>query len=140
MIRLSTPPRRRCKRAFLVVRPVGMAWCNIFQLAPLVDWLDNMGAGQKLAAELFKATNVPALYIGYSDTSDAAMTVRYEPGAKPKKKSGRESDNDWLVNLAKKERFMAAAFRPELHAGKPVDITFTGFSADDFDGVACVIT
>jgi hypothetical protein len=46
-----------------------------------------MGAGQKLAAELFKATNVPALYIGYSDTSDAAMTVRYEPGPNPKRKA-----------------------------------------------------
>lgn len=125
-------------RAYLVVRPVGMAWCNIFRLAPLVDWLDDMNAGQELAAELSKTSQAPVLYIAYSDTSDAAMSVRYEPGAKPKKKNGKESDNDWLVNLAKKERFMAAAFRPEVHAGKPVDIMFSGFTADAFDGITCV--
>ena len=95
-----------------------------------------MNADQKFAAELSQAAEASVLYIGYSDTSDAAMTSRYEPGAKPKKKNGKESDSEWLVKLAKKERFMAAAFRPELHAGKPVDITFSGFPADAFDGVA----
>ncbi len=125
-------------RAYLIVRPVGMAWCNIFQLAPLVDWLDEMNAQQKFAIELSKTSQVPVLYIAYSDTSDAAMSVRYEPGAKPKKKNGKESDNDWLVNLAKTEQFMAAAFRPELHAGKHVEIMFSGFSTDAFDGIAYV--
>src|SRR5262245_14007497 len=79
-----------------------MAWCNIFQIAPLVDWLYDTGAGQKFAADLSAAAGAPAIYIGYSDTSDAAMSVRYEPGKKPKKTGGKESDNDWLVDLAKK--------------------------------------
>ena len=128
------------QHAFLIVRPVGMAWCNIFQLAPLADWLDNMGPGQKFAVELYKAAQVPVLSIGYSDTSDSAILVRYEPCAKPKKKNGKESENDWLVTLAKKEQFMAAAFRPEIHADKPVDVMFSGFSADAFDGIAYVTT
>ena len=117
-----------------------MAWCNIFQIAPLVDWLYDIGAGQKFAAELSAAAQTPAIYIGYSDTSDAALSVRYEPGKKPKKKNGKESDNDWLVDLAKKEQFMAAAFRPQVEGGKPIDIAFSSFSADDFDGIAFITT
>jgi ankyrin repeat protein len=122
------------KRALLIVRPLGMSWCNVFQLAPAED----MAAGQQLASDLCAAAEVPALFIAYSDTSDAAMSVRYDPGKKPKKKNGKESDNDWLVDLAKKEHFMIAAFGPEVHAGEPVEIIFSGFSADAFDGIACV--
>jgi ankyrin repeat protein len=125
------------QHAYLVGRPIGMVWCNIFQLAPLVDWLDDR-TGQKFAAALSENCRAPVLYIGYTDTSDAAISVRYEPGAKPKKKNGKESENDWLVDLAKKERFVVAAFRPVVHAGKPVDIMFSGFSADAFDEIAYI--
>jgi ankyrin repeat protein len=125
------------KRAYLVVRPKGMSWCNVFQLAPMVDWLAE-AADEGFAAELCKAAGAPTLFIAYSDTSDAATSVRYEPGAKPKKKNGKESDNDWLVKLAEKEQFIAGAFRPGLHAGKAVEILFSGFSTESFDGVAYV--
>src|SRR5579859_6681261 len=81
------------KQAFLVVRAVGMEWCNVFQLAPLLDWLSDMSPGQKFASEISTAAGAPARYIGYSDTSDTAMTIRYEPGAKPKRKNGKESGN-----------------------------------------------
>jgi hypothetical protein len=127
------------KQTFLVVRAVGMEWCNVFQLAPLVDWLYEAKAGQKFAADLSNAAEAPARYIGCTDTSDAAMTVRYEPGAKPKRKNGRESENDWLIELARKEKFMAAAFSPEIHAGQPIDILFSGYTAEAFDGTAIVI-
>ena len=128
------------KQTFLVVRAVGMAWCNVFQLAPLVYWLTDMKSGQKFASEISSVAEAPARYIGYSDTSDAAMTVRYEPGAKPKRKNGKESDNDWLVELAQKEKFIAAAFRPEIHDGKPIDILFSSYGAEAFDATAIVTT
>jgi hypothetical protein len=100
-----------------------------------------MEGGSEIEAASFG--RVIFLFIAYSDTSDAAISVRYEPGVKPKKKNGKESENDWLVNLAKKERFMAAAFRPTLTprpSPLPLDILFSGFSADAFDGVAYIST
>jgi hypothetical protein len=128
------------KQAFLVVRAVGMEWCNVFQLAPPLNWLSDMSPGQKFAAEISSAAEAPARYIGYSDTSDAAMTIRYEPGAKPKRKNGKESDNDWLIELARKEKFMAAAFYPEIHEGQPIDILFSGYPAEAFEGATMVST
>jgi ankyrin repeat protein len=126
------------KQAFLVVRAVGMDWCNVFQLAPRVDWLNDTKAGQKFASEISNAAVAPARYIGYTDTSDAAMTIRYEPGTKPKRKNGKESDNDWLTDLAREEKFMAAAFGPEIHDGQPIDILFSDYPAEAFDGTMII--
>jgi len=35
---------------------------------------------------------------------------------------------------------MAATFRPQVKGGQSVDIAFSGFSADAFDGIAFITT
>ena len=81
-------------RAYLVAKARKSNWCNVFQLAPPTNWLSDPKTAAKFAAELATASSAPTRYIGYSDTSDAAMSIRFEPDGSAKRKSGRESEND----------------------------------------------
>ena len=64
------------KRAFVVVRPKGMAWCNVFQVAPPPERFPDSKKTEVFVTELAKACGAAALIIEYSDTSNAASLVR----------------------------------------------------------------
>ncbi|HWQ91746.1 MAG TPA: ankyrin repeat domain-containing protein, partial [Clostridia bacterium] len=66
------------KRAFVVARPKGMDWCNVFQIAPSRNRFEDPKVTETFAAELARAAAAPVLSIEYSDTSDAASILRIE--------------------------------------------------------------
>jgi hypothetical protein len=70
------------KNAFVVVRAKGMAWCNIFQVAPANQWLNDSDNMEPFATKLAKASGTFVLAIQYSDTSDAASIFRAGPDGK----------------------------------------------------------
>ena len=67
------------KLAYVVVRPKGMDWCNVFQVMPPPDRFRDMKETEVFAAALAQAAGAPVLSIEYSDTSDAASILRVEP-------------------------------------------------------------
>ena len=123
-------------RAYILAKARKSSWCNVFQLAPPVNWLSDSKAAGRFAAEYATAAAAPTRYIGYSDTSDAAMSIRFEPDGTSKRKIGRESDNDWLVALAKKEKFIAGAYAPLHLEQNGGELALSGHAAEAFDGVA----
>jgi hypothetical protein len=64
--------------AFVVVRPKGMNWSNVFRVAP-PRRRDDVDALAPFYAQLATAAGASVLRVGYSDTSDAAATHRFEP-------------------------------------------------------------
>ncbi len=80
------------KRAYVVVRPKGMAWCNAFQIAPPRPWPPDEEKIESFATSLAKECKASVLSIEYSDTSDAASTLRIEPDGKTTKDAGWDRD------------------------------------------------
>ncbi len=76
------------KNAYVVVRPKGMDWCNIFQVAPPRLRFEDGKKIEKFAVELAKTTGASVLSIKYSDTSDAASILRVEPDGKKSQDQG----------------------------------------------------
>lgn len=157
------------KRAYVVVRPKGMSWCNVFQIAPPVLRYEDAQKAEAFARELAKKSGAPVLSIEYSDTSDAAAVFRAEPDGKSSRDDGWDRDTleemveamgdkapEWarkqlaktdedepssterLEMLAEREKFVVAAFGLDCEPGHEVDVDFTGYGADVFDGVAFV--
>ncbi len=157
------------KQAYVVVRPKGMDWCNVLQIAPPPLRFEDAKKTEIAASALAKACGASVLVIEYSDTSDAASIVRIEPTGKTTKDKGwdRESlqeiveamgeeapawakkqlaktsddeppSTERLVMLAEQEKFVVAAFGLNVEVGRKVDVEFTGFGEDAFDGVAFV--
>jgi ankyrin repeat protein len=80
------------KQAFVVVRPNGMDWCNVFQIAPQRDRFEDSKKTEIFAREFAKVSGVPVLSIEYSDTSDAAGVFRAEPDGKSTRDDGWDRD------------------------------------------------
>ncbi len=66
-------------KAYVVLRPRGMNWCNVFQVAPPPLRFEDEKKTGTLARELAKTTGGSVLQIEYSDTADAASVRRFEP-------------------------------------------------------------
>jgi ankyrin repeat protein len=156
------------KKSFVVVRPKGMEWSNVFQITPPLKRFEEKQI-EHLARELAKASSRPVLSVMYSDTSDAVSTFGVEPNGKvsrdagwdhdtlnefteamgdeapswAKKKLAKTSEDDpssteRLVSMAEKEKFVVAAFGPDFEAGRKLEIEFPNFGPESFDGVAFV--
>jgi ankyrin repeat protein len=80
------------KNAYAVVRPTGMEWCNVFQVAPPRLRFEDAKKAEKFAVELAKKCGAPVLSIEYSDTSDAASILRIEPEGKKSRDLGWDRD------------------------------------------------
>jgi hypothetical protein len=108
------------------------------------------------------------LSVEYSDTSDAARVVQYDGGTTTVREDASDQmlqeiaeamgdeapqwvkdrmdavDEDAadsgqkLVGLARRERFVVAAFGLDAESGQNVEVDFAGFPAEAFDGVAFV--
>ena len=65
--------------AFVVIRPKGMNWSNVFRVAPPNRRGGDVEALAPFYTQLATAAGAPVLHVGYSDTSDAAATHRFEP-------------------------------------------------------------
>ena len=158
------------KKAYVVVRPKGMDWCNIFQITPPRNRFEDAKKNQAFAADLAKASGTSVLSIEYSDTADAAGVFRAEPDGKSSYDGGwdRESleeivgalgdeapgwakkqlentdaddesgSSERLTMLAQQEKFVVAAFDLEYEPGDKLEVDFTGYGAEVFDGVAFV--
>lgn len=79
-------------RAYVVVRPKGLNWCNVFQIAPPPNRFENYKVAQTFAKELAKVAGAPVLSVEYSDTSDAASIFRAEPNGKSFHDKGWDRD------------------------------------------------
>ena len=157
------------KQAYVVVRPKGMNWCNVFQIMPQPERFEDAAKREAFARELAKAAGASVLSIEYSDTSDAASVFRAEPDGKSASDAGWDRDTleemigamgdeapDWakkqlaktdeddpssterLEMLAEQEKFIVAAFWLGCEPGRKLDIDFTGYASEVFDGVAFV--
>jgi ankyrin repeat protein len=157
------------KQAFVLVRPKGMDWCNVFQIAPQRLRYEDSKKTESFARELAKVSGVSVLSIEYSDTSDAAGVFRAEPDGKSTRDDGWDRDmleemvgamgdkapawarkqlaktdedepssTERLEMLAERERFVVAAFGVDCEPGRKVEVDFTGYAAEAFDGVAFV--
>jgi uncharacterized protein len=158
------------KKAYVVVRPKGMDWCNVFQITPPRNRFEDSEKHEAFASEFAKASEASVLSIEYSDTSDAASVFRAEPDGTSskdarwdrdyieeffgdmgdeapewaKKRLAEPEDEDEpsgterLVMLAQQEKFVIAAFGPDYEPGDELEIEFTGYGAEVFDGVAFV--
>lgn len=80
------------KNAYVVVRPMGMDWCNVFQVAPPRLRFEDGKQTEKFAVELAKKSGASVLSIEYSDTSDAASILRAEPDGKKSQDQGWDRD------------------------------------------------
>ncbi len=70
------------ERAYVVARPKGMDWCNVFRVMPPRTHLEGAHDHQEVVTALAKATGAPALAVAYSDTSNAAEFLHVEPDGK----------------------------------------------------------
>jgi ankyrin repeat protein len=157
------------KQSFLVVRPKGMDWCNLFQIMPPPNRFAESRKTELFAADLAKACGASVLSIEYNDTADAATVFRAEPDGKSSRDDGWDrvlleemvesmgdeapewakkqlaknneddpSSTERLEMLAEREKFVAAAFGPDYKPGDELEVDFTGYGAEVFDGVAFV--
>jgi ankyrin repeat protein len=67
------------KRAYVVLRPRGLRWCNLIQVAPKPRRFPDMKKVENFCRDLAKASKSSVLSVNYSDTSDAASIRRFEP-------------------------------------------------------------
>ncbi|HUS34688.1 MAG TPA: ankyrin repeat domain-containing protein, partial [Verrucomicrobiae bacterium] len=81
------------KPAYVVIRPKGMEWSNIFQIAPPPNRFEDLKKKGAVAAEIARSCHAPVLSIDYSDTSDAASIVRVEPSGKKTEDKGWDSES-----------------------------------------------
>lgn len=81
------------KQAYVVVRPKGMYWCNLFQITPPPVWFDASKKTERAASAVAKACSASVLVIEYSDTSDAASILRIEPTGKTTKDKGWDRES-----------------------------------------------
>jgi hypothetical protein len=77
------------EQTYLVVRPNGMEWCNIFRVAPPRRRNEDTKETEAFARELAMASGAAVLAIEYSDTANAASVLRVEPDGK------QARDNGW---------------------------------------------
>jgi len=157
------------KRGYVVVRPVGMNWSSVFQIAPVRQRYEDPKKAAAFATELAAASGASVLIAGYSDSSDAAGFERFEPDGSSiedkgwhreslaemvgalgkeapawakKQLAGWDEENpgpsstERLKMLAENERFVLAAFGLVVEPDRPVDVEFTAYPAEAFDGVA----
>ena len=75
-------------RAWVVARPKGMRWSNVFQITPAQKWPPDEKAEMTFARQLASLAKVPVVLIAYSDTSDAASTIRVLPDGKIQRDAG----------------------------------------------------
>jgi ankyrin repeat protein len=86
------------KKAFVVVRPEGMNWSNVLQVAPPPKRFEKTEEVEAFVRELAKAAGAPAMSVMYSDTSDAAAVTRFEPDGTVMRDEGW--DHDTLEEMA----------------------------------------
>lgn len=158
------------KRAYVVVRPKGMAWCNVWQLVPARKRMENQTAIEKRCKEIAAACNAPVIQVDYSDTSDAARVVRANTEGVIHVDEGwdRDSLEEMVTNLgadapawAKKrlsqtsddepsstQRLELLAAREKFVAaafgfyceGGMVEVDVSGYPAEAFDDAAFITT
>lgn len=80
------------KNAYVLVRPKGMDWCNVFQVVPPRLRFKDEKQTEKFAVELANKSGASVLSIEYSDTSDAASIMRVEPDGKKSRDQGWDRD------------------------------------------------
>lgn len=68
--------------AYVVARPKGMDWCNVFRVMPPRTHLEGAHDLREFVTALAKATGAPALAVAYSDTSNAAEFLHVAPDGK----------------------------------------------------------
>jgi ankyrin repeat protein len=76
------------KNAYVVVRPKGMDWCNILQVAPPQNRYEDSKKNQAFATDLAKASRTSVLSIEYSDTANAVSLFRAEADGKSSQDAG----------------------------------------------------
>lgn len=64
------------KKAYAVLRPIGMAWCNLLQVAPPNGSFDT---DTEFLRQLSRESGLPLILAQYSDASGAASVERIEP-------------------------------------------------------------
>lgn len=156
------------KRAYVVVRPKGMAWCNVWQVKPAPRRFENQAAIEKRCKEIAAACQSPVIEVDYSDTSDAAQVVRAEPGGQIAVDEGWDRDSleevathlgddapAWMTKRLKEtgDDELSSTQRVELLAarerfvaaafgfyaqGGVVDVDVDGYPAEAFDDAAFV--
>jgi ankyrin repeat protein len=77
------------KNSRVVIRPKGMAWCNVVQVTPARRWFDE---NREPLRELARASGLPVMLIEYSDTAGAAEVERFEPDGTSQKDEGWDRD------------------------------------------------
>jgi ankyrin repeat protein len=82
----------RGQRAFVVIRPKGMSWTNVFRVAPAPRRFEDFKATEKLCKAMASTCGAPVLSIGYSDTAGAAQIVRFEPDGTSTRDDGWDRD------------------------------------------------
>jgi len=159
------------EHAYVVVRPVGMKWSNVFQVAPVPARFADPEKVAAFAKKLAAASGASVLIAEYSDTSNAAGYQRFEPDGSSTEDKGWDRESlaemvgamgkeapawakkqlsEWdednpgpssterLETLAKSEGFVVAGFWLGVEPGRPVDMEFTGYPAEAFDGAAII--
>lgn len=76
------------EKAYVVIRPVGMNWCNVFRVMPPRQRFEDSEKAEAFARELAKASSAAVLSIEYSDTAGAASVFRAEPDGKSSRDAG----------------------------------------------------
>ncbi len=77
------------KRAYVVVRPSGMGWCNVWPAWPARKRFEDRGVIETRCREIAAACSSDVIIIDYNDTADAALVVRSDA-------TGRiETDDGW---------------------------------------------
>ena len=89
--------------AYVVARPKGMAWSNVFQIAPPRVWHEDSDKTESFVKELAQVANASVLSIGYSDTADAASVLGVDPDGKQFRDAGwdHESLKEWVEGMGK---------------------------------------
>ncbi|MBC7784494.1 MAG: hypothetical protein H7144_11710 [Burkholderiales bacterium] len=80
------------KRAYVVIRPKGMKWSNVFQIAPIRRRSDSTEVAEQFATDLAVGTKSDVLSIEYSDTSDSATVSRFSPDGAVARDDGMDQE------------------------------------------------
>ena len=78
------------KTTYLVLRPKGMAWCNLFQLTPRPNY--SASPDTKFLLDLSRTSGYPVILAQYSDAAGAADIERFEPDGSSQKDEGWDRD------------------------------------------------
>jgi ankyrin repeat protein len=77
------------KKTYAVLRPKGMDWCNLMQLAPPPDCYNPDLAFPR---ELAKTSGLPVILVQYSDAAGATEIERFAPDGSSQKDDGWDED------------------------------------------------